>query len=178
MWQLLCEGRQVVCESEEEGVVVWAGLALSFFLICRASELFAHDDTKLVHPEFCLTRRYLTFRQGSLILSWQDRERADRVEMMFRAPKADQTRRGATITRTRLSTSHEAGRGGAGWGCRDHTRIVETAPVVANGRAVDDESSRGESGEYYTSTSHSSLAAHGGKSWGWRGSEVLCVAFG
>ena len=92
--------------------MVWAGLALSFFLLCRASELFAYDDTKLVHPEFCLTRRDLTFRQGSLTLSWQDRERADRVEITFRASKADQTRRGATITRTRLSTSHKAESGG------------------------------------------------------------------
>ena len=49
-WQLIREGRQAVCESEEEGAVVWMGLALSFVLLCRASELFAYDDTESVHP--------------------------------------------------------------------------------------------------------------------------------
>ena len=62
------------------------------------------------------------------MLSWQDRDRADGVEITFRASKADQTRRGETITRTRLSTLHEAGRGRGGWGyigCRlPHRRLV------------------------------------------------------
>ena len=59
------------------------GLGLVFFLLCRASELFAYDDTEFVHPEFCSTRRLLSFRQDSLMLSWQDRDRADRVEVHF-----------------------------------------------------------------------------------------------
>ena len=101
------------------------------------------------------------------------------MEITFRASKADQTGRGAAITRTRLSTSHEAGSGGQVGAVEIILELLKTAPVVANGRGVDDKSGRGESGEYYTSTSHSSLAAHGGKEcWGCRGSEVICVAFG
>lgn len=65
-----------MCEPEEGGAAVWAGLTLSLFVLCCASELFAYDDSKLVHPEVCLTRRDLTFRQGSLTLPWPDRERA------------------------------------------------------------------------------------------------------
>lgn len=40
---------------------------------------------------------------------------------------------------------------------------VETETVVADGRAVDDESGRGKNGAHYTSTTHSSLVVHGGK---------------
>ena len=41
------------------------GLALSYFLPCRAPELWANADGK-VHPEFCLTRSCLPFFRGEL----------------------------------------------------------------------------------------------------------------
>ena len=38
---------------------MWLGLPLLYFL-CRASELWTYADGK-VHPDFCLTRKWLTF---------------------------------------------------------------------------------------------------------------------
>lgn len=90
--QLLREGKQTVCEGEEEGVVVRANLVLSFFLACYASELFAYDDTELVvvYPEIC---RGNAFRQGSLFLSCRDFTRG-RVGWKLRAIRLRRTRPG------------------------------------------------------------------------------------
>ena len=41
------------------------GLALSYFLLCRASELFAYANG-LVHPDLCLTRDCLAFFRGDV----------------------------------------------------------------------------------------------------------------
>ena len=57
-WELLTKGRGCVAGVETEGWVVWCGLALSFHLLCRASEIWAFGNG-LVHPDFCLTRRDL-----------------------------------------------------------------------------------------------------------------------
>ena len=38
-WDLLTKGRRSVAEVETEGWVIWSGLALSFHLLCRASEI-------------------------------------------------------------------------------------------------------------------------------------------
>ena len=49
---------------EDDGRVMWLGLEVVFFLLCRASELWAYSGGK-VYPEFCLTRECLTFsREG------------------------------------------------------------------------------------------------------------------
>lgn len=42
---------------------MWLGLALSYFLLCRASELWAYAEGN-VHPECCLTRNCLTLFRG------------------------------------------------------------------------------------------------------------------
>lgn len=84
-WYFLSDGLQAICELEEDGEVVWAGLAFSLCSFFRASELFGYGDTGSVHAEFCLACGDHTLRQGSLTRSWQDRERADRVEVSFRA---------------------------------------------------------------------------------------------
>ncbi|CAB1119159.1 unnamed protein product [Ectocarpus sp. CCAP 1310/34] len=80
------------------GLVTWMGIALSYFLLCRASELWAYQNG-LVHADFCLTRGNLVFFEGACRLARNERRRADRVEVTFRASKADQKRRGAVVTR-------------------------------------------------------------------------------
>ena len=59
-WAILSQGRRVVASMEVGGYVMWLGLAVSFLFLCRASELPAYANGQ-VHPEFCLTRKYLTF---------------------------------------------------------------------------------------------------------------------
>jgi len=81
--------------------VTWMGIALSYFLLCRASELWAYDDG-LVHADFCLTRGDLTFFLGERRLTDAERRQADRVEVSFRASKSDQKRQGAVVTRERV----------------------------------------------------------------------------
>lgn len=72
-WSILSQGRRIVATTVDEGVVMWLGLALSYFLLCRASELWAYADG-IVHPEFCLTRNSLTFLSGEERLSFENRE--------------------------------------------------------------------------------------------------------
>ena len=50
---LTTRGRRSVAEVETEGWVIWSGLALSFHLLCRASEIWAFGNG-LVHPDFLL----------------------------------------------------------------------------------------------------------------------------
>ena len=44
------------------GNLVRKGLALSYLLLCRASEIWAHEN-ELVHSEFCLTKGDITFER-------------------------------------------------------------------------------------------------------------------
>ena len=65
-----------------------------------------------MHPEFCSTGGDITFCNGPTRLFGPDRMRADRVEVLFRASKADQKRVGATITRSRVGSSNTEQWGG------------------------------------------------------------------
>ena len=59
---------------------MWLGLALSYFLLCRASELWAYVDGK-VHPAFRLTRNCLTFFAEARFRSgW----RTERLRTLYR----------------------------------------------------------------------------------------------
>lgn len=101
-WSILASGYLTVTNQfTEGGNVTWLGLALSYFLLCRASELFAYSNG-LVHPEFCLTRDCLTFSRGGVQVNLEDRACADAVEIRFVASKNDQSRKGCTITRSRM----------------------------------------------------------------------------
>ena len=91
MRNMLAEGMDRVIEVGPEKSVIWRGLALSFHILCRASEIQAYGNG-LVHPDFCLTRRDLVFFAGAFQLPWEDRRTADRVEVTFRASKSDNTR--------------------------------------------------------------------------------------
>ena len=107
-WSVLAHGYLTVTSSQEGGDVIWLGLVLSYFLLCRASELFAYANG-LVHPDFCLTHDYLTFFRGDVQANIGDRPRADSVEVLFVASKTDQNRERCTTTRVRMA--EEAGVG-------------------------------------------------------------------
>ena len=83
---------------------MWLGLALSYFLLCRASELWAYVDGK-VHPEFCLTRNCLTFSRGEVQVKFENKATANSVQVRFVASTTYQKREGCTITRTRLANT-------------------------------------------------------------------------
>ena len=112
-WDLLLLKGKSVLQETGEGGVVWMGLALSYFLLCRASEMFAYANG-LVHLEFCLTRGDLSFFRGPLQVKWSERREADRVEVCFRASKADNKRLGAVVTRTRSKQTPDSIGGAVG----------------------------------------------------------------
>jgi hypothetical protein len=103
-WELLTTGRQA-CEQYQYdarrchlGEVIWCGLALSYLLLARTSELFADDKSKMVHTDFGLLRSDLSFFGAQeQQLQWESRARAVTVEVRFRGSKADQQRRGAVV---------------------------------------------------------------------------------
>ena len=59
-WAMLSQGRHVLASMVDGRYAIWLGLAISYFLLCRASELWAYANGQ-VHPEFCLTSNCLTF---------------------------------------------------------------------------------------------------------------------
>ena len=71
-WGILTEGRRYCAEHQlrqykcrQLGELVWSGLALSYLLLMRQSELFADDKTKMAHQDFCVRRGDLTVQAGS-----------------------------------------------------------------------------------------------------------------
>ena len=120
---------------EDGGRVMWLGLAVSYFLLCRASELWAYADGK-VHPEFCLTREGLTFPPGGLQIEFGNRSTATAVKIRFVASNCDQKRAGCTITRTQLSNDRKIGRGVEG-GLRSSAGIARRASPAPRGGAAD-----------------------------------------
>ena len=81
-WSILAHEYLTVTSSQEGGDVTWLGLALSYFLLCRASELFACANG-LVHPDFCLTPDCLSFFRGDVQGNIEDRARADSVKVLL-----------------------------------------------------------------------------------------------
>ena len=67
---------------------MWLGLALSYFLLCRASELWAYADGKN-HPEFCLTCNCFTLFRGEVQVAFDNRATANSVKVRFVASKTD-----------------------------------------------------------------------------------------
>ena len=107
-WSILAHGYLAATSSQEGGDVMWLGLALSYFFLCRASELFAYANG-LVPPDLYLTRDCLTFFRGDVQVNIEDRACADSVKVLFVASKTDQNREGCTTTRVRMT--EEAGVG-------------------------------------------------------------------
>ena len=107
-WDKLWDGKNEVRTAEGGRPNMWMGLALAYFLLCRGSELIAYDSG-MVHPDYCLTRKDLTFFRGAQQLKWVDRRDADKVEIWFRASKADQKSLGAVVTMTRVQQTEKGG---------------------------------------------------------------------
>jgi len=107
-WAMLAEGRQTVVSMADGGYVMWLGLAVSYFLLCRASELWAYANGQ-VHPEFCLTRKCISFFHKGVQVAFENRAIATAVQVKFLASKCDQKRAGCTITRTRLVNEKRSG---------------------------------------------------------------------
>ena len=127
-WSILAHEYLTVTSSQERGDVMWLGLALSYFLLCRASKLFACANG-LVHRDFCLTRDCLTFFRGDVQGNIEDRARADSVKVLLMASKTDQNREGCTTTRMRMAEWAGVGKTPVG----DFEALVELldAAVVA-----------------------------------------------
>ena len=112
-WSILAHEYLTVTSSQEGGDVMWLGLALSYFLLCRASELFACANG-LVHLNFCLTRDYLTFFRGDVQGNIEDRTCADPVRVLLMASK--------NRLESRMLYDHPRARGGRGGGWQDTGR--------------------------------------------------------
>jgi hypothetical protein len=84
----------------KEAEVALHGLYLSYFLLARASEQFAYDDTGLPHPIYCLRRSSLTFYDAEgRSIPWKRRHEASHVSVMWLGSKTDQfCRRGETLS--------------------------------------------------------------------------------
>ena len=115
---------------------MWLGLAMSYFLLCGASELWAYANGR-VHPEFCLTRNSLTFSRGEAPHAFEHRSSADTVQVRSVASKNDQKRVGCTFTRTRAAgtTAGEVESGGAFEAVLElldvHPQLPGEAPLTA-----------------------------------------------
>ena len=87
-WLLLSQDREALASMEDGGRVMWLGLAVSYFSLCRASELRAYADGK-VHPEFRLTRECLMLSREGVQFELGNRSTATVVQMRFVASKFD-----------------------------------------------------------------------------------------
>ena len=108
-WSILAHECLTVTSSQEGGDVLWLGLALPYFLLCRASELFACANG-LVHPDFCLTHDCLTVFRGDVQGNIEDRARADFVKVLLTASKTDQNREGCTTTHVCMAEGAKVGK--------------------------------------------------------------------
>ena len=129
-WSILAHGYLTVTSSQEGGDVIWLGLALSYFLLCRASELFAYANG-LVYPDLCLTCDCPTFFRGDVQVNIEDRARADSVKVLFVASKTDQNREGCTTTRVRMAEGaarHRSELSKHWWSSSTPTRDFPEAP--------------------------------------------------
>ena len=108
---------------------------MSYFLLCRASELFAYANG-FVHPDFCLTHDCLTFFRGDVQVNIEDRAHADSVNVLFVASKTDQNQEGCTTTRVRIAEGAGVGKTSVGAfealvGLLDaHPRLPGGAPLM------------------------------------------------
>ena len=93
------------------GRIVWIGLALTYQLLLRASELFAEEGGK-VQEVHCLRRGDVAFFGKGVQLGPGRREAADTVEIRFNGGNGDQGRKVAVAVRTKGSEGSGKGRKG------------------------------------------------------------------
>ena len=88
---------------------MWIGLALTYLLLLRTSEVFA-EENGVFHEVCCLRRGDVAFFWGGRQLRRRREREADKVEIRFRGSKGGQGRKGAVMVRTR-NVRNEGGRG-------------------------------------------------------------------
>ena len=62
-WDMLWDSNTEVLAAEGGKIIMWIRLALAYFLLCRALDLFAYDSG-MVHSEYCLGKIDLAFFRG------------------------------------------------------------------------------------------------------------------
>ena len=112
-WSMSSQGKREFTAMANGGLVMWLGLALLCFLLCRASELWAYANGQ-VNPDFCLTRSSLTFFRGGAQLAFEHRSSTDAVQVRFAVSKNDQKRDWAVRSRTRAAGTTAGGLGSGG----------------------------------------------------------------
>ena len=70
------------------GRVAWIGLALTYLLLLRASELFAEDDGR-VHAVYCFRGGDVAFHSGERQVEKRSSPEVNTVEVRFRGSKGD-----------------------------------------------------------------------------------------
>jgi hypothetical protein len=106
--QMIHASRPTVSVSKKERVL-WCGLALSYHLLLRASELWADNGTTGRVTEYGLRRRHLSWFKGERQLAPGQWKESDRVEILFDGSKADGKRLGAVLSRGNLGEGVEGG---------------------------------------------------------------------
>ena len=99
-WAMLKEMEDTAGEWGVGGRIAWIGLALTYLLLLRASELYAEDSGR-VHAQYCLRRKDIAFFAGNRQVEAGGDPGVDTVEIRFRGSKGDQSRRGAVLVRTK-----------------------------------------------------------------------------
>ena len=92
-WETLDAMEEAAKKWGGSGRVAWIGLALTYLLLPRASELFAEDDGS-VHAVYGLRGGDVAFYEGEWQVEEGSSPEVDTVEVRFRGSKGDQGRRG------------------------------------------------------------------------------------
>ena len=124
-WGMLTDMQESVQAWGVCGRVLWIGLALTYFLMLRASELFANGKG-VFHKIYCLRRGDVAFFKDNEHLVARRIHEANKVEVRFKGSKWDQERKGAVLVRTRTGWGKEGERGAAGL-------LVELLRLYGNG---------------------------------------------
>ena len=114
---------------------MWLGLAVSYFLLCRASEVWAYADGK-VNPEFCLTQKCLKFSRGEVQIEFGNRSTATAVQIRSVASERDKKKR--RVRDYAYAVVQQEGDGeGVDGGLRTSAGIARRASSAPRGGAAD-----------------------------------------
>ena len=136
-WAMLSQGRRVVASMVDGEDVMWLGLAMSYFLLCRASELWAYANGQ-VHLEFCLTRNCFVFGHGGIQVAFENRSAAsNNAGKLFSVDKRSEESRvhhHANAAENRVGDGARADRS-----FRSLVGTAQCAPSATRGGAIEDE---------------------------------------
>ena len=99
-WEMLKRMEGIAKEWGTGGRVVRIGLALTYLILLRASELFAEDDGS-VHAVYGLRGGDLAFYAGKQQVEGGRSPGIDTAKVRLRGSKGDQGQKGAVLVRTK-----------------------------------------------------------------------------